>query len=81
MHHSIEKHRRFNAEDYEALKNKGYSDAEIEEIWDTDIRQRILFDLLWLAAKTPQTAEDLVAEFHRLKDDNPFSPTNPTTHA
>ena len=73
MNHSIEKHRVFNPADYETLKNKGYSDTEIEEIWDTDVRQRTLFDLLWIAAKNPQTAEDIVAEFHRLKADNPFN--------
>ncbi|QQS59434.1 hypothetical protein IPN35_00905 [Candidatus Peregrinibacteria bacterium] len=80
MNHSIENHRVFNPEDYEKLKTKGYGNAEIEEIWDKDLRQRTVSDLLWQAAKHPQTAEDIVAEFYRLKDDNPFTP-NSINHA
>lgn len=72
MNHSIEKHRRFNAEDYEALKNKGYSDYEISEIWNQDLRQRVLSDLLWLEAQNPEAAENLLAEFQKLREQNPF---------
>jgi hypothetical protein len=80
MNHSIENHRVFNPDDYAKLKNKGYSNAEIEEIWDTDLRQRTVSDLLWQAARNPQTAEDIVEEFHRLKGDNPFT-LKPINHA
>ena len=72
MNNSIKNHRVFNAEDYERLQSKGYSDSEVMDIWDKDLKQRVLSDLLWLEAQTPEIAETIITEFQKLKDNNPF---------
>ncbi len=80
MNNSIKNHRVFNTEDYEKLQNKGYGDAEITEIWDRDIRQRVLSDLLWIDAQSPQEAEEILTEFKKMRGENPFI-SNPINHA
>ena len=80
MNNSIKNHRVFNTEDYERLQNKGYSDSEVMDIWDKDLKQRVLSDLLWLEAQSPEIAETIIAEFQKLKDKNPFI-SNQNNHA
>ena len=72
MNNSIKNHRIFNAEDYEKLQKKGYDDPEIIEIWDRDIRQRVLSDLLWIDAHAPEEAESILIEFKKMRGENPF---------
>jgi len=80
MNNSIKNHRVFNTEDYERLQNKGYSDFEIIEIWNKDLKQRVLADLLWLEAQSTEVVEKTLAEFEELKGKNPFI-SNQNNHA
>ncbi len=80
MNNSIKTHRVFNTEDYERLQNKGYSDPEVIEIWNKDLKQRVLADLLWLEAQSPEVVEKILAELQELKGKNPFT-SNQNNHA
>lgn len=80
MNNFIKNHRVFNPEDYERLQNKGYSDSEVIEIWNKDLKQRVLSDLLWLEAQSPEAVKTILAEFEEFKGKNPFT-SNPINHA
>ena len=79
MNNTIKSHRCFNQEDYKRLQDKGYDDQEIIGIWDRDIHQRVLSDLLWIEAQTPKVVTSLFAEFEKQKGNNPFI-SNQTSH-
>ena len=65
-------HRYYEEEDYNYLSQKGYSDEEIEEIWNRDIKHDIVSNLLWLEVNEPEVAKDVLAEYERLRENNPY---------
>jgi len=73
MKNLIKSHRRFDSEDYKHLQEKGYNDQEIIEIWERNINQRVLSDLLWIEAQNPKVVTSLLAEFEKQKGNNPFT--------
>jgi len=72
----IETHRRYQEDDYNHLKAKGYNDTEVAEIWNNDIRHDVISNLLWLRANAPNAAEKVLADFVNLKNNNPYQ-SNP----
>ena len=70
---NIINHRRYEKNDYERLKVKGYNDEEIEKIWDDDTQRQLVNDLLWLKANKPERAEQVIAEYDKHKEQNPHA--------
>lgn len=73
-------HRRYQEDDYKHLKAKGYNDSEIANIWNNDIKHDIVSNLLWLRANNPEAAEEVLADFVNLKNNNPYQ-SNPNNNA
>ena len=69
---SVFTHRYYEEEDYNYLSQKGYTDEEIVEIWNRDIKHDIVSNLLWLEVNEPEVAKDVLAEYERLKVNNPY---------
>ncbi len=80
FHYDIETHRRYQEDDYKHLKAKGYNDSEIANIWNNDIKHDIVSNLLWLRANNPEVAEEVLADFVNLKNNNPYQ-SNPNNNA
>jgi hypothetical protein len=73
---SVYTHRYYDEQDYEELSRKGYTDEEIAAIWDRDIKHDIVSNLLWLEVTDPAAAKNVLAEYERLKANNPYK-SNP----
>ena len=69
---SVFTHRYYEEEDYNYLSQKGYTDEEIVEIFNRDIKHDIVSNLLWLEVNEPEVAKDVLAEYERLKVNNPY---------
>ena len=69
---SVFTHRYYEEEDYNYLSQKGYTDEEIEEIWNRDIKHDIVSNLLWLEVNEPEVAKEVLAEYERLRENNPY---------
>ncbi len=69
---SVYTHRYYDEEDYNHLNQKGYTDEEIEKIWDRDIKNDIVSNLLWLEVNDPDAAKEVLEEYERLKVNNPY---------
>lgn len=69
---SVFTHRYYEEEDYNHLSQKGYSDEEIEKILDRDLKHDIVSNLLWLEVNDPEAAKDVLVEYERLKENNPY---------
>ncbi len=69
---SVFTHRYYEEEDYSYLSQKGYTDEEIVEIFNRDIKHDIVSNLLWLEVNEPEVAKDVLAEYERLKVNNPY---------
>lgn len=65
-------HRYFDKQDYEHLSHKGYTDDDISAIWDRDMRNDIISNLLWLEANNPETVKEVLGEYKVLQKDNPY---------
>ena len=70
---NILNHRCYNEQDYERLQAKGYSDEEIEKIWNDDLQRQIVADLLWLDAHQPEVAKKILEDYRKNRKDNPFA--------
>lgn len=69
-------HRLYNLDDYNKLHEKGYSNQEILQIWNRDIEHHTIANLLWLEANNPTALKEILAEYERLKTNNPYK-SNP----
>lgn len=69
---SVFTHRYYEEEDYNYLSQKGYTDEEIVEIWNRDIKHDIVSNLLWLEVNEPEVAKDILTEYERLRENNPY---------